>query len=135
MLTSERTPDQALPQRSARNQSMECCKLVASFFVVFIHARFPGDLGGLMDCLGHFAVPLFFMISGYFNYRASGEDVTRRTIHIVKLLLLGTGAFLFWRASRHSCPTEAPAEAVQAEGACPQEAGAVPAEASPAVVP
>lgn len=96
MLTSERKPDQALPQRSARNQSMECCKLVASFFVVFIHARFPGDLGGLMDCLGHFAVPLFFMISGYFNYRASGEDVTRRTIHIVKLLLLGTGAHLLY---------------------------------------
>ena len=82
-----------------------------------------------------------FSRGGTFPKDALGTPGKRRkkallwTLGVIVLLLLGTGAFLFWRSSRHSCPTEAPAEAVQAEGACPQEAGAVPAEASPAVAP
>lgn len=70
-----------------RNLSMECCKLVASFLVVFIHASLPGDLGGILSTLGRFSVPLFFMISGYFNYGSSSETVFRRTKHIIKLVL------------------------------------------------
>lgn len=72
-----------------RNQTMELCKFIASFFVVFIHAPFPGKLGGLVDCLARFAVPMFFMISGYFNYQASSRQVLRRLKHILTLFLIG----------------------------------------------
>ena len=72
-----------------RNQTMELCKFIASFFVVFIHAPFPGRLGGLVDCLARFAVPMFFMISGYFNYQATSRQVLRRLKHILTLFLTG----------------------------------------------
>lgn len=72
-----------------RNQTMELCKFIASFFVVFIHAPFPGKLGGLVDCLARFAVPMFFMISGYFNYQATSRQVLRRLKHILTLFLIG----------------------------------------------
>lgn len=73
-----------------RNQSMEVCKLIASFFVVFIHAPFPLPWGPMVDCLATFAVPMFFMITGYFNYGADCAALKRRTVHIVKLLVIGT---------------------------------------------
>lgn len=72
-----------------RNQTMELCKFIASFFVVFIHSPFPGKLGGLVDCLARFAVPMFFMISGYFNYQATSRQVLRRLKHILALFLIG----------------------------------------------
>lgn len=76
-------------QSSQRNQSMEVCKFLASFFVVFIHAPFPGALGGLVDCLARFAVPMFFMITGYFNFKADSRQIVRRIKHLLLLFLIG----------------------------------------------
>ena len=77
-------------QEKTRNQAMDLCKLIASVFVVFDHAIFPGKLGGILVCLCSFAVPMFFMISGYNNYHASSAQIHRRTLGIVKLLVIGT---------------------------------------------
>lgn len=82
--------------KQARNQSIECCKLVAAIFVVFIHARFPGDLGAVMDCLARFAVPMFFAVSGYFNYQADSAKIGRRMKHILKLNLIAIVVYLLW---------------------------------------
>ncbi len=73
-----------------RNQSMEVCKLLAAGFVVFLHARFPDRIGELTDCISRCAVPLFFMISGYFNYGADCKALSRRTKHAVSLVLWGS---------------------------------------------
>ena len=81
---------------SARNQSLECWKLAASVFVVFIHARFPGATGRLMDCLARFAVPMFFAISGYFSFRAGCGKTRKRLTHILKLNLISTAGYLLW---------------------------------------
>lgn len=75
-----------------RNQSMECAKLVAAFFVVFIHEHLPGRVGELVDYLGQFAVPMFFAITGYFNYRAECSTIVRRMKHIFLLYLAGNFA-------------------------------------------
>lgn len=73
-----------------RNQSMEVCKLLAAGFVVFLHARFPDAVGKLTDCISRCAVPLFFMISGYFNYGSDSKTVGRRMRHAVSLVLWGS---------------------------------------------
>lgn len=83
-------------KQSSRNLSMECCKLIASFFVVFIHVPFPGQAGKLVDCLARFAVPTFLMISGYFNYQADSAAIARRLKHILYLILVGTVVDLCW---------------------------------------
>ena len=85
-----------------RNQSMELAKLVASFFVVFIHVHFPDKWGGIVDCLGMFAVPMFFAISGYFNYGADSGKVWKRFKHIAALYVTGVAAWVLW----HSFVTE-----------------------------
>lgn len=75
--------------KAERNQSMELCKFIASLFVIFIHVPFPGEFGKQMDCLARFAVPIFFMISGYFNYGVSRKQIVKRTARTVKLLIIG----------------------------------------------
>lgn len=82
--------------KAPRNQSMECAKLLASFFVVFIHVPFPGELGILVDCLGRYAVPMFFAISGYFNYRADSGKILKRTKHILTLYILAVALHILW---------------------------------------
>ena len=81
---------------SNRNQSMELAKLVASFFVVFIHVPFPGDFGILVDGLGRYAVPMFFAISGYFNYQADSGKVWKRTRHLISLYVIAVVLHLLW---------------------------------------
>lgn len=73
--------------KSARNQSMECCKMVASILVVFLHVPFPGETDGLVKALSCFAVPAFFAISGYFNYGADEKALSRRLKHLLGLYL------------------------------------------------
>ncbi len=59
---------------SNRNSTLDIIKIIAAFFVVFIHAPFSGDFGILVKSFGGFAVPLFFIISGYYSYRLIIED-------------------------------------------------------------
>lgn len=87
----------------ARNQSMEVAKFIASAFVVFIHVHFPGNVGDLIDYAGSFAVPMFFAITGYFNFQADSRKAMKRTKHIVKLYLLGVGTYLLWIAVSTAC--------------------------------
>ena len=83
------TPQAPLGVLSQRNQFMELMKFIASFFVVFIHAPFPGSFGSFLYSMGQFAVPMFFMITGYFNFGATDAQVRRRAKHIFRLFLTG----------------------------------------------
>lgn len=53
-----------------RNKNLDAVKAVAACFVVFIHVGFPGETGQIIKVIARFAVPFFFMISGYFCYYA-----------------------------------------------------------------
>ena len=81
---------------SSRNQSMDCFKFVASLAVVLIHISFPGSVGALFTAIGSIAVPIFFAITGYFNYSASRASVARRLKSIVKLYLLPLRQLPLW---------------------------------------
>lgn len=63
--------------------------MVAAIFVVFLHVSFPSSKAqGLMFVLANSAVPLFFAITGYFNYGASQRTLTRRIKHLLRLYLV-----------------------------------------------
>lgn len=83
---------------AARNLPMECCKMIAAVMVVFIHAQFPGAFGSLLIALSRFAVPMFFAISGYFNYQAEPGRILRRMWHIVKLNVGAVILYAVWTA-------------------------------------
>lgn len=79
-----------------RNTTLEFFKLFASYAVVFIHVMFNGNLGVATDAVARFAVPLFFLTSGFFSYNITPEKITKRIKHIFKLLMFGTGCYFFF---------------------------------------
>ena len=72
---------------SQKNMTLEILKVFASYMVVFIHILFYGSVGTVMDALARFAVPLFFLISGFYSYGISPEKILKRTKHILYLFL------------------------------------------------
>ncbi len=79
-----------------RNSTLELLKLFASYMVVFIHVAFYGDAGTIMDALARFAVPLFFVISGFFSYKTSTEKIKKRIKHIAILFVCSTILYTFF---------------------------------------
>ena len=49
-----------------RNKNIDILKAVCAFLVVCIHINFPGEFGEILKIVGTVAVPIFFMITGYF---------------------------------------------------------------------
>lgn len=86
------------PDNSLRNQSIDLAKLIASFFILFIHAPFPGTFGNGIASLSRFAVPFFFAVSGYFSFRISAKKIARRIWYVLRLELIGIFLYLLWRS-------------------------------------
>lgn len=78
------------------NYCMDFLKGIACIFVVFIHVKFPGDFGQAVQAIARFAVPFFFMVSGYYCYRKDYQGVIgggKKIWHIVKITFF---AYLFY---------------------------------------
>ncbi len=75
---------------NTKNNTLELLKLFASYMVVFIHVLFYGRLGVVFDTLARFAVPFFFLISGFYSYQITTEKIKKRTLHILTLLIFAT---------------------------------------------
>ena len=61
-----------------RNRTFDLFKWAAALFVLLLHVPFPGDVGGTVRMFARWAVPFFFMVSGYFTYGAvQREDAGR----------------------------------------------------------
>lgn len=73
--------------KPARKYGLDFLKGIAACFVVFMHVQFPDRSGRIIALIGTFAVPIFFMTSGYFGYGASKEK-TLRSIKKTSVYLL-----------------------------------------------
>lgn len=80
-----------------KNDCLNVCKGIAAFAVVFIHCNFPSPVGGMMNGLARFGVPLFFMVSGYFSYGKGTDTVKRRIWKVFGLFLGANGIYFAWR--------------------------------------
>ena len=74
------------------NYTFFSIKALACFCVIMIHCSFPGRLGGLLVTFSRWAVPFFFMLSGYFSYYTSFDKlntkINQRLKKIVKLTVI-----------------------------------------------
>lgn len=77
--------------------TLELVKLFAAYMVVFIHVPFLGDAGNVVDALARFAVPLFFLISGFFSYEIPIEKIKKRAKHILKITALTTATYFLFK--------------------------------------
>ena len=73
-----------------RNITLDILKLIAAYFVVFIHIPFYGEFGNIISALARFAVPIFFMTSGYYCYGQTTSDIKKKIFKIVKILLFAS---------------------------------------------
>lgn len=81
-----------------RNYTFDTIKTLACFFVICIHYPFSGEFGVIMQNIGRFAVPFFFMISGYYtnlNAKNINEKINDRFRDILKLTCI---SFIFYLA-------------------------------------
>jgi surface polysaccharide O-acyltransferase-like enzyme len=68
------------------NYLLNFFKGLACIGVVFIHFHFPEIFGKIIAKIFHFAVPLFFMIAGFYSYKKDLNTIKRRLIKIAKIL-------------------------------------------------
>lgn len=80
-----------------KNYTLELLKLFASYMVVFIHISFYGEMDTVMETLARFAVPLFFLISGYYSYQIEPEKIKKRIKNILNLLILASVCYILFR--------------------------------------
>lgn len=80
-----------------KNDCLNVCKGIAAFAVVLIHCSFPSPVGGMMNGLARFGVPLFFMVSGYFSYGKGTDTLQRRIRKLLRLFLSANGIYFVWR--------------------------------------
>lgn len=80
-------------QQPKRNSNLDVAKAIACIGVVIMHCSFPGVAGKFAAYLFKYAVPLFFMISGYFLYKPSlskeekVKNLKRKIGHIFRILV------------------------------------------------
>lgn len=80
-----------------QNSTLNFLKGIACIAVVFIHVRFPGTFGQVIVALSRAAVPLFFIISGYYLYQPDRELVAKKLHKRAKNIAIMTStAFLIY---------------------------------------
>lgn len=93
MVTGDALNTQAGTKKNVR---LEFLKGLACFGVVFIHIQFPTVFGQIIRFLAGFAVPVFYMTAGYFNYQTNEAVVKKRLIKIIKILCMAYCYFLLY---------------------------------------
>ena len=80
-------------ENKKNNIMLNLLKGFACVGVVFIHMPFPGNFGKIISTLSGFAVPLFFMIAGYYSFGNGPEVIKRRLSKIIKIFIYGYACF------------------------------------------
>lgn len=83
-----------------RNQRMDLFKCLAIYSVVLLHLK-SGVQGWDWPVTGltRFAVPYFFLVSGYFAHSAGERNILRRARHALALWLCAVGVVIALRAA------------------------------------
>lgn len=80
-----------------RNEKLDIVKAFACIGVIIMHCSFPGTLGKCINYLFKFAVPIFFMISGYFlNKNDLSKKLKYKILKTMKLLIIAELFYLIF---------------------------------------
>lgn len=82
------------------NKCLNFAKGVACILVVFIHCQFPPPVGRYVISIARAAVPLFFMVSGYFCFYGDRqrlfERLPQKIRHIARLSIGAVVLYIVW---------------------------------------
>ena len=82
-----------------RNVMLNFLKGFACISVVLIHVPFPGKVGEIVKCTSAYAVPLFFLIAGYFSFGKDEKVIKIRLIKMIKLFCFAVVMFFLFQGS------------------------------------
>lgn len=83
-----------------RNISLDLVKVIASFSVVCIHYMFSGEVGVIIKAVARFAVPFFFVISGFFAYYDNSTKMLKKAFNIAKIYIYSFLLYFVYGAAR-----------------------------------
>ena len=83
------------------NSFLACLEAAACVGIVFLHcADYPGAAGDIVNLGSRFAVPLFYLVSGYYLFEQQTDlqqkisRVRRKLLHIMRLTIVATLLYL-----------------------------------------
>ena len=83
-----------------RYHGIDVLKFLCAFLVVCIHAPFPGVAGEYIVALSRVAVPVFFMITGFFyKDTADNNKEIKQIIKLMKLIVFSTCLYFLFNIS------------------------------------
>ena len=85
-----------------KNHCLNLWKGAAAFAVILIHCPLPGAPGRMVEAVARFAVPLFFLISGYFACDRDTGVLRRRAVHIFRLYVGAVAVYYLWAAAQYA---------------------------------
>ncbi len=91
----------------SRNLGIDILKMICSFLVVYIHAPMPGMIGEAIYMVSRVAVPVFFIITGFFYLDTVQNGKTFLQIRkIFQLFLISNGIFFLKELAAAWTPRE-----------------------------
>lgn len=78
------------------NQGINVLKFIAVTLVIIIHETPSGRFGLIAEGVAAMAVPVFFMISGYYCYGAAIGKIKKRIVKIFRLTILANLIYFCW---------------------------------------
>lgn len=86
----------------ARKSNIDILRAICAFLIVCIHAPFPGETGAYFVTISRIAVPIFFMITGYFYVDIKEQHKEKnQIIKIIVLNLKSNLIFFIWDIAFH----------------------------------
>ena len=79
----------------SRADNIDILKAICSFLIVCIHVPFPGRVGAYFTALTRIAVPIFFMITGYFYSDTIARHKENRQIKKIFFLVIEANMLFF----------------------------------------
>lgn len=78
-----------------RYDGLDILKAICAFFVVCIHVTFQGQLGVGVASLARFAVPVFFMITGFFYDKTVFNNKEKHQLKKILILLVSSDVMYY----------------------------------------
>lgn len=80
-----------------QNECLNFIKGIACFGIVYMHTSYDCMLSSMIVNLFRFAVPIFFMISGYYSYGTDKAIIEKRTRKkVFRMLKMGVGTLVLY---------------------------------------
>lgn len=80
-----------------RNRNVDLLRFICAFLVVCIHTPFPGKIGEMFGVFTRIAVPIFFIISGYFhNHLAENNLLIKSLKKAITIFFVANVFYLLW---------------------------------------